>query len=145
MTNVALIYRYVCLYACVRVCAYTYFCKIIINVFFTTAILKKGNNEFAEIIKELKPIRKEALLRCAVTWNSNSRNSHVAQVYEITNLIRIVLVFKKFRMQASLNTLNLLLLLLFLGSYKCLNNRDRDTGAADIRFIFHSRSYDSLY
>ncbi|KAL6261954.1 hypothetical protein P5V15_007038 [Pogonomyrmex californicus] len=33
-----------------------------------------------EIIKELKPIRKEALLRCAVTWNTNSRNSHAAQM-----------------------------------------------------------------
>lgn len=44
------------------------------------AILKKGNNEFVEIIKELKPIRKEALLRCAVTWNTNSRNSHAAQM-----------------------------------------------------------------
>lgn len=64
---------------------------------------------------------------------------------KFTNLIRIVLVFKKIRMQASLNALNLLILLLFLGGHKCLNNRDRDTGAADIRFIFHSRSYDPLY
>ncbi|XP_011635530.1 transducin beta-like protein 3 [Pogonomyrmex barbatus] len=43
------------------------------------AILKK-QNKFVEIIKELKPIRKEALLRCAVTWNTNSRNSHAAQM-----------------------------------------------------------------
>lgn len=47
---------------------------------FATAVLKKGNNELVEIIKELKPARKEALLKCAVTWNTNSRNSHVAQV-----------------------------------------------------------------
>ncbi|XP_020295667.1 transducin beta-like protein 3 [Pseudomyrmex gracilis] len=46
----------------------------------TEAVLKKGNNELVEIIKELKPARKEALLKCAVTWNTNSRNSHVAQM-----------------------------------------------------------------
>ncbi|RLU18922.1 hypothetical protein DMN91_009280 [Ooceraea biroi] len=44
------------------------------------AILKRGNDNFVEIIKELKPVRKEALLRCAVTWNMNSRNSHIAQI-----------------------------------------------------------------
>lgn len=44
------------------------------------AILKKGKHDLVEIIKELKPTRKEALLRCAVTWNTNSRNSHAAQV-----------------------------------------------------------------
>ncbi|XP_025995592.1 transducin beta-like protein 3 [Solenopsis invicta] len=43
------------------------------------AILKK-KNEFTEIIRELKPNHKKALLRCAVTWNMNSRNSHAAQV-----------------------------------------------------------------
>lgn len=44
------------------------------------AIMQKRNNELAEIIKNLKPARKEALLRCAITWNTNSRNSHAAQV-----------------------------------------------------------------
>lgn len=73
----------ICVLACMRACmCVCIFLKDYHN-FFTLAILKKGNNEFAEIIKELKPIRKEALLRCAVTWNSNSRNSHAAQVYEI--------------------------------------------------------------
>ncbi|XP_018044138.1 PREDICTED: transducin beta-like protein 3 [Atta colombica] len=44
------------------------------------AISKKTNNEFTEIIKELKPYHKETLLKCAVTWNMNSRNSLAAQV-----------------------------------------------------------------
>jgi len=49
-------------------------------IFFVTAILKKGNSEFAEIMKALNPTYKKTLLKCAVTWNMNSRNSHAAQV-----------------------------------------------------------------
>lgn len=45
-----------------------------------TAIMQKRNNELTEIIMQLKPARKEALLRCAITWNTNSRNSYAAQV-----------------------------------------------------------------
>ncbi|XP_011257031.1 transducin beta-like protein 3 isoform X1 [Camponotus floridanus] len=44
------------------------------------AILQKRDNELVEIIKELKPARKEALLKCAIIWNTNSRNSHAAQI-----------------------------------------------------------------
>lgn len=43
-------------------------------------VIKQGNEALAEAISELKPNRKEALLRCAVTWNTNSRNAHAAQV-----------------------------------------------------------------
>ncbi|XP_050463329.1 transducin beta-like protein 3 [Cataglyphis hispanica] len=44
------------------------------------AIMQKRNNELTEIIMQLKPARKEALLRCAIMWNTNSRNSHAAQI-----------------------------------------------------------------
>ncbi|XP_043282160.1 transducin beta-like protein 3 [Venturia canescens] len=44
------------------------------------AIIKQGKNQLVDAIRELKPNRKEALLRCAVTWNTNSRNSHAAQL-----------------------------------------------------------------
>ncbi|XP_036144241.1 transducin beta-like protein 3 isoform X3 [Monomorium pharaonis] len=44
------------------------------------AVLKKETNKFAEIIRNLKPNYKETLLKCAVTWNTNSRNSHAAQM-----------------------------------------------------------------
>ena len=43
-------------------------------------IIKEGNDKLNEAIRQLKPKRKEALLRCAVTWNMNSRNAHAAQV-----------------------------------------------------------------
>lgn len=79
ISDIALTYKYVYLHAYVHAFAYMYLFKIIIK-FFLTATLKKRHNEFAEIVKELKPIHKEALLRCAVTWNMNSRNSHAAQV-----------------------------------------------------------------
>lgn len=48
--------------------------------FSITAILKRGSDELTKIIKELKPVRKQQLLKCAATWNTNSRNSQVAQV-----------------------------------------------------------------
>lgn len=44
------------------------------------AIMKEGKDHLIDAIRELKPNRKDALLRCAVTWNTNSRNSHAAQV-----------------------------------------------------------------
>ncbi|KAG7209603.1 hypothetical protein KM043_011260 [Ampulex compressa] len=43
-------------------------------------ILKKGNKQLKEAIHELKPMRKEALLRCAINWNTSSRNCHAAQM-----------------------------------------------------------------
>ncbi|KAK0079969.1 hypothetical protein PV325_005331 [Microctonus aethiopoides] len=43
-------------------------------------ILNKDSNELKETISELKTDYKVALLKCATTWNTNSRNSHVAQL-----------------------------------------------------------------
>lgn len=42
-------------------------------------ILKK-NVSIEETINKLKPMRKEELLKCAITWNVNSKNCQVAQV-----------------------------------------------------------------
>lgn len=54
------------------------------NCFFNTnciaGIIKKNEENLVNTIRELKPSRQEALLRCAVIWNTNSRNSQVAQV-----------------------------------------------------------------
>jgi len=36
-------------------------------------------------------------------------------------------------------------LLLFSDNYKLFNNRDRYTRTTDTKFIFHSRSYDTLH
>ncbi|XP_029172388.1 transducin beta-like protein 3 [Nylanderia fulva] len=44
------------------------------------ALLQKQSDELVEIIRDLKPARKEALLKCAISWNTNSRNSHAAQI-----------------------------------------------------------------
>ncbi|KAL0100232.1 hypothetical protein PUN28_019568 [Cardiocondyla obscurior] len=44
------------------------------------AILTKGKETLTDIIKELKPNYKEKLLKCAITWNMNSRNSHAASI-----------------------------------------------------------------
>lgn len=43
-------------------------------------ILKENNCHFEETLRDLKPIYKEELLKCAVTWNVNSKNCQVAQV-----------------------------------------------------------------
>lgn len=43
-------------------------------------MLKKNNFHLEKTIHELKPIYKEELLKCAVTWNFNSKNCQVAQV-----------------------------------------------------------------
>lgn len=43
-------------------------------------ILKENNCHFEETIRDLKPIYKEELLKCAVTWNVNSKNCQIAQV-----------------------------------------------------------------
>lgn len=50
-------------------------------------ILKKDANELKKTIHELKPSSKEALLRCAVTWNTNSKNAQAAQtvIYVLTS------------------------------------------------------------
>lgn len=48
--------------------------KIIENV------IRKGEAGLRETIHELKQTQKEALLRCAVTWNTNSRNAQSAQL-----------------------------------------------------------------
>lgn len=49
-------------------------------IFHLSAILKGNNCHFEETIRDLKPIYKEELLKCAVTWNVNSKNCQVAQV-----------------------------------------------------------------
>ncbi|XP_015595492.1 transducin beta-like protein 3 isoform X2 [Cephus cinctus] len=49
-------------------------------------IIKKGKEGLVSTIQELKPHEKESLLRCAVTWNTNSRNSQAAQLIMYTLL-----------------------------------------------------------
>ena len=44
------------------------------------SILNRSDSELTQAIENLKPIYKEELLKCAITWNTNSRNCHVAQV-----------------------------------------------------------------
>ncbi|XP_025152449.1 transducin beta-like protein 3 isoform X2 [Harpegnathos saltator] len=44
------------------------------------ALLKGGNDRLTGTIKSLNSEYKEKLFRCAMTWNTNSRNSHIAQV-----------------------------------------------------------------
>ncbi|XP_076671392.1 transducin beta-like protein 3 [Andrena cerasifolii] len=44
------------------------------------SILNTNDSELTRAIENLKPIYKEELLKCAITWNTNSRNCHVAQV-----------------------------------------------------------------
>lgn len=43
-------------------------------------ILKKDQSHLEEAIRELKPLHKEELLKCAIAWNANSKNCQVAQV-----------------------------------------------------------------
>lgn len=44
-------------------------------------ILKNSDSEkLKDAISELKPHYKESLLKCASTWNTNSRNAQAAQV-----------------------------------------------------------------
>lgn len=43
-------------------------------------IVKKNEKSLVDTIRELKPARQEALLKCAVVWNTNSRNSQAAQL-----------------------------------------------------------------
>ncbi|XP_017881942.1 transducin beta-like protein 3 [Ceratina calcarata] len=43
-------------------------------------ILKKDHLRLEQAIGGLKPLRKEELLKCAITWNANSKNCQVAQV-----------------------------------------------------------------
>ncbi|KAL2724522.1 transducin beta-like protein 3 [Vespula squamosa] len=42
-------------------------------------ILKGESNELRKTIHEMTPSCKEALLRCAITWNTNSKNAQAAQ------------------------------------------------------------------
>ncbi|KOC70448.1 Transducin beta-like protein 3, partial [Habropoda laboriosa] len=44
------------------------------------SILKKDKYELEQTIHKLKPIYKEELLKCAITWNGNSKNCQIAQV-----------------------------------------------------------------
>ncbi|XP_032669391.1 transducin beta-like protein 3 isoform X2 [Odontomachus brunneus] len=44
------------------------------------AVLKRGNDKLIGIIKTLDEVSKERLFKCTITWNTNSRNSHAAQV-----------------------------------------------------------------
>ncbi|XP_076246835.1 transducin beta-like protein 3 [Calliopsis andreniformis] len=46
----------------------------------TENILNKGTVHLKHCLDELKPTYKEELLRCAIAWNTNSKNCHVAQV-----------------------------------------------------------------
>ncbi|XP_076297483.1 transducin beta-like protein 3 [Lasioglossum baleicum] len=43
-------------------------------------ILKKSNSQLIQAINELKPSYKEELLKCAIAWNTNSKNCQLAQV-----------------------------------------------------------------
>ncbi|XP_066588920.1 transducin beta-like protein 3 [Prorops nasuta] len=43
-------------------------------------ILKKDSDQLTDIIQELKPLYKESLLKCAIAWNTNSKNSEIAQI-----------------------------------------------------------------
>ncbi|XP_051157551.1 transducin beta-like protein 3 [Leptopilina boulardi] len=43
-------------------------------------IIKKSEENLVNTIRELKPSRQESLLKCAVIWNTNSRNSQAAQL-----------------------------------------------------------------
>ncbi|CAK9822022.1 Transducin beta-like protein 3 [Anthophora retusa] len=43
-------------------------------------ILKKDKHQLEQTIRKLKPIYKEELLKCAITWNVNSKNCQIAQV-----------------------------------------------------------------
>ncbi|XP_012256209.2 transducin beta-like protein 3 [Athalia rosae] len=44
------------------------------------SVIKKGEDGLKETIHELKPLQKESLLKCAITWNTNSRNAQSAQL-----------------------------------------------------------------
>ncbi|XP_012283683.1 transducin beta-like protein 3 [Orussus abietinus] len=53
-------------------------------------IIKRGNKELlVKAIQDLTKELKEALLRCAISWNTNSRNCHAAQLvmHELVNEI----------------------------------------------------------
>lgn len=54
--------------------------QLLCSVFILIGISKKNNFQLEETIRELKPIYKEELLKCAITWNVNSKNCQVAQV-----------------------------------------------------------------
>lgn len=43
-------------------------------------ILRRGSKQLTETISELKPTRKQELLRSAVIWNTNSKNCQAAQM-----------------------------------------------------------------
>lgn len=53
-------------------------CSLILTVL--AGIIKKNEENLVDIVRELKPARQESLLKCAVVWNTNSRNSQAAQV-----------------------------------------------------------------
>ncbi|XP_046618902.1 transducin beta-like protein 3 [Neodiprion virginianus] len=44
------------------------------------SVIRKGGDGLRETIHQLKQTQKESLLRCAVTWNTNSRNAQSAQL-----------------------------------------------------------------
>ncbi|XP_076644102.1 transducin beta-like protein 3 [Halictus rubicundus] len=44
------------------------------------SILNKSNSQLIQAISELKPPYKEELLKCAIAWNTNSKNCQLAQV-----------------------------------------------------------------
>ncbi|KAG6800849.1 transducin beta-like protein 3 [Apis mellifera caucasica] len=52
-------------------------------------MLKKNNFHLEKTIHELKPIYKEELLKCAITWNFNSKNCQVAQIIINTLMMEI--------------------------------------------------------
>nr|XP_003699221.1 PREDICTED: transducin beta-like protein 3 [Megachile rotundata] len=43
-------------------------------------IIKEDCLQLEQTVRDLKPIYKEELLKCAVTWNANSKNCQIAQV-----------------------------------------------------------------
>ncbi|XP_076632877.1 transducin beta-like protein 3 isoform X1 [Colletes latitarsis] len=63
------------------------------------SILKTSNYPLMQTISELKPVYKEKLLKCATTWNANSKNCQVAQV--VINALMMDLDNEEFQTKSS--------------------------------------------
>ncbi|XP_053974904.1 transducin beta-like protein 3 [Hylaeus volcanicus] len=64
------------------------------------SILKTGNCPLIPTISELQPVYKEKLLKCASTWNTNSKNCQVAQV--VINALIVELKHEDFETSSTL-------------------------------------------